>query len=107
IPNMVNIPQRPKSVEDRAVPGNWEGDLIIGSTASGSAIGTLVERTTRFTMLLHLPGKHGADDVADAMIAKIAELPEALKRSLTWDQGHEMCDHEEISKVTGLDIYFC
>ncbi|WP_212128694.1 IS30 family transposase [Brevibacterium sp. SMBL_HHYL_HB1] len=107
IPNMVNISQRPKSVEDRAVPGNWEGDLILGSTASGSAIGTLVERTTRFTMLLHLPGKHGAEDVADAMIAKIAELPEALKRSLTWDQGHEMCDHEEISKVTGLDIYFC
>src|SRR5699024_10891149 len=98
IPNMVNISQRPKSVEDRAGPGHWEGDATSGSPAPGSAIGTPDERTTRFTMLLHLPGNHGAEDVADAMIAKIAELPEALKRSLTWDQGHETFDHEEISK---------
>src|SRR5699024_2185893 len=76
----VNITRRRKSVEDRTVPSNWEGALILGSTASGSAIGTLVKHTTRFTMLLHLPGKHGADDVADAMIAKIAEYPEAFKR---------------------------
>ncbi|SDS45323.1 MULTISPECIES: IS30 family transposase [Brevibacterium] len=107
IPNMVNISQRPKSVEDRAVPGDWEGDLIIGTVESGSAIGTLVERATGFTMLLHLPGRHGAEEVADAMIAKMGDLPDQLKRSLTWDQGSELSDHGRISEVTGLDIYFC
>lgn len=83
IPGMVNIAERPPEVEDRAVPGDWEGDLILGSTESGSAIGTLVERATGFTMLLHLRDDHTADTVADAMIAKMSELPEQLRRSLT------------------------
>ncbi|MGW6202018.1 IS30 family transposase [Kribbella sp. NPDC055110] len=107
IPGMVNIAERPKEVEDRAVPGDWEGDLILGSTASASAIGTLVERATGFTLLLHLPGDHTADTVADAMIHKMTELPEQLRRSVTWDQGKEMTNHARIAEATGLDIYFC
>ncbi|MGZ4459265.1 MAG: IS30 family transposase [Nocardioidaceae bacterium] len=107
IPNMVNIAERPKEVEDRAVPGDWEGDLILGSTESGSAIGTLVERATGFTMLLHLPEDHTAESVAQAMIAKTSELPEQLRRTLTWDQGGEMASHVRIAEATGLDIYFC
>ena len=107
IPGMVNISQRPPEVEDRAVPGHWEGDLIMGSTESNSAVGTLVERTTRFVMLLHLPDQHSAPAVAEAMITKMATLPEQLRRSLTWDQGHEMADHAQIAEATGLSIYFC
>jgi len=107
IPGMVNISERPKEVEDRAVPGDWEGDLILGSLASGSAIGTMVERVTGFTMLLHLPGDHTAETVAAAMIAKIRELPEQLQRSVTWDQGAEMAKHAAITEATGLKIYFC
>jgi IS30 family transposase len=107
IPNMVNISQRPAEVADRAVPGHWEGDLVMGSTASNSAIGTLVERTTRFVMLLHLPDGHTADSVQNAIIAKITELPEHLRRSLTWDQGKEMTNHLAIAAATDLDIYFC
>jgi transposase, IS30 family len=107
IPGMVNIAERPKEVEDRAVPGDWEGDLILGSTASGSAIGTLVERATGFVLLLHLTGDHTADTVADAMIHKMTELPEQLRRSVTWDQGKEMTNHARIAEATGLDIYFC
>ena len=107
IPNMVNISERPKEVEDRAVPGDWEGDLILGSTESGSAIGTLVERATGFTMLLHLAGDHTADTVAAAMIEKMSQLPEHLRRSLTWDQGSEMAAHVRIAEETGLSIYFC
>jgi IS30 family transposase len=107
IPGMVNISQRPAEVADRAVPGHWEGDLILGSTASSSAIGTLVERASRFVMLLHLPDGHGADAVADAMVAAMARLPERLRQTLTWDQGHEMTNHARIAAATELDIYFC
>lgn len=107
IANMVNIAERPPEVEDRAVPGDWEGDLILGSVESGSAIGTLVERVTGFTMLLHLPQDHTAETVAEAMINKMSELPQHLRRSLTWDQGSEMSHHVEIAEATGLDIYFC
>jgi IS30 family transposase len=104
---MVMISERPSDVEDRAVPGHWEGDLIMGSKESNSAVGTLVERTTRFVMLLHLPHGYSAPAVAEAMIAKMADLPDQLRRSLTWDQGTEMADHVKIAKATGLKIYFC
>jgi transposase, IS30 family len=107
IPDMVNISQRPPEVADRAVPGHWEGDLIMGSVESNSAVGTLVERTSRFVMLLHLPHGHSAPAVAEAMIAKMTTLPEQLRRSLTWDQGVEMTNHAQIAEATGLDIYFC
>jgi len=106
IPDMVMIAERPAEAEDRAVPGHWEGDLIIGAD-SKSAIGTLVERTTRFTLLLHLPHGHGAVQVRDAIIDAVAELPAHLRRSLTWDQGIEMARHGQISTATDLAIYFC
>jgi len=105
--DMINIAERPAEAEDRAVPGHWEGDLILGSTASGSAIGTLVERSTGFVVLLHLPGDHTAATLAEAMSAKIPEIPEILRRSLTWDQGSEMALHTKITEATGLPIYFC
>jgi IS30 family transposase len=107
IAGMIMISERPAEADDRAVPGHWEGDLIIGSVASASAIGTLVERTTGFVMLLHLPHNHTALAVQEAMVTKITELPEQLKRSLTWDQGVEMTNHLKITEATGLDIYFC
>ena len=107
IPDQINISQRPPEVADRAVPGHWEGDLILGSTASCSAIGTLVERMTRYTMLLHLPGRHTAQDVQEAMVAAMATLPETLRKTLTWDQGAEMANHVAIAAATDLDIYFC
>lgn len=106
IPGMISISERPAEVEDRAVPGHWEGDLIVGA-ASKSAIGTLVERTTRFVMLLHLPNDHGALAVQDAVVDKMSQLPSALRRSLTWDQGHEMANHLAIAEAAELDIYFC
>jgi IS30 family transposase len=106
-PDMVMISERPPEIEDRAVPGHWEGDLIMGSTESNSAVGTLVERTTGFTMLLHLPNGHGALQVQEAIVAKMGDLPEMLRRSLTWDQGREMSNHVAIAEATGLDIYFC
>lgn len=107
IPNMINISERPPEVADRAVPGHWEGDLIMGTTASNSAIGTLVERATRFTMLLHLPEGHGAEAVQEAIVAKMAQLPAILRHTLTWDQGKEMANHAQIATATELDIYFC
>jgi IS30 family transposase len=106
IPDMVNISERPPEVEDRAVPGHWEGDLIIGA-GQQSAIGTLVERSTRFTMLLHLPDNHGPTAVQDAIVAKMAALPAILRKTLTWDQGIEMRNHVKIAAATELDIYFC
>ena len=107
IPGMVNISERPAEAADRAVPGHWEGDLILGSVASGSAIGTLVERATRYVLLLHLPDNHTAVAVQEAMVAKMSQLPEQLLRTLTWDQGIEMTNHAQIAAATGLDIYFC
>jgi transposase, IS30 family len=104
--DMINISERPVEAEDRAIPGHWEGDLIIGAHGE-SAIGTLVERTTGFVMLLHLPGDRSAATVADAMTAKIPQIPEVLRRSLTWDQGKEMALHTKITEATGLPIYFC
>jgi IS30 family transposase len=121
ITSEVMISERPAEVDDRAVPGHWEGDLIIG--LNSSAIGTLVERTTRFTMLLHLPpmpghggarlkngpalAGHGAEAVRNAIAAKIAMLPDHLRKSLTWDQGAEMAQHAQLKIDTGLEIYFC
>ena len=118
----VKISQRPAEAKDRAVPGHWEGDLIIG--LEKSAIGTLVERTSRYTMLLHLPrmdgfgagpvvkngpplAGHGAEAVRDAITAQIATLPEQLRRSLTWDQGSEMSQHAQLKVDAGIAIYFC
>lgn len=107
IPDMVLISERPAEIEDRAVPGHWEGDLIMGSKVSNSSVGTLVERTTGFVMLLHLPNGYGTLAVQEALVAKMLTLEEHLRRSLTWDQGLEMASHREISVATGLDIYFC
>src|SRR5207248_9795331 len=121
-PPEIMIRERPAEVADRAVPGHWEGDLIVG--AGSSAIGTLVERTTRFTMLLHLPrlpghgeaprdnnrpslSGHGAEAVRDAITRTILTLPEELRRSLTWDQGSEMAQHSRLRIDTGIQIYFC
>jgi IS30 family transposase len=113
--------QRPAEADDRVVPGHWEGDLILG--LGSSAIGTLVERTIRFTMLLHLPrmdghggprakngpalAGHGAQAVRDAIAASITTLPEQLRKSLTWDQGAEMAQHPRLRIDTGIEVYFC
>ena len=108
--DMVMISERPPEVADRAIPGHWEGDLITGKE-NKSAIGTLVERATRFTMLLHLPdigpGSHGATAVEKAMIEAMTTLPEFLRLSVTWDQGIEMANHLRIAAATDLNIYFC
>jgi IS30 family transposase len=106
IPDMVNISERPAEIEDRAVPGHWEGDLIIGKD-NASAVGTLVERSTRYVLLLHLPGDHTAATVRSAMTAKIKTLPDHLMRSITWDQGAEMAQHAQFRIDTGIDVYFC
>ncbi len=118
----IMISDRPPEIEDRAVPGDWEGDLILG--LGSSAIGTLVERTTRFTMLLHLPrmegyrpgetvkngpplAGHGAEAVREAIAKSMTKLPDKLRQSLTWDQGAEMAQHARLHIDTGLEIYFC
>jgi IS30 family transposase len=100
------ISQRPAQVADRAVPGHWEGDLITGA-GNASAVGTLVERTTRFTILLHLPGRHDAPSVAAAMIAQMSQLPQHLRQSLTWDRGTELAQYERIQLDLGMPVYFC
>jgi len=100
------IAQRPPQADDRSVPGHWEGDLILG-TGCQSAIGTLVERTTRFTLLLHLPNDHTAETVAKAMIEAMKDLPEQLRQSLTWDRGSELAKYKDIHMALGLPVYFC
>jgi transposase, IS30 family len=105
IANKIMISDRP-DIDDRLIPGHWEGDLIIGKN-NASAIGTLVERSTRFVMLLHLPDGHTAEAVREAMTAKILTLPAALRRSITWDQGVEMAQHATFKVDTGIDVYFC
>jgi IS30 family transposase len=106
IPNMINISERPAEAEDRAVPGHGEGDLIIGRK-NLSAIGTLVERTTNYTMLLHLPDGYTPELVRDGLAAKIKTLPDVLRASLTWDQGPEMGKWKQVAIDADIDIYFC
>jgi IS30 family transposase len=105
-PNILNISERPAEAEDRAVPGHWEGDLVFGKAMS--PVATLVERSTRYLILVGLPGgDHKADGVADALAAAITTLPKQLAKSLTWDQGHEMAAHRRFTIETGVQVYFC
>ena len=106
IPDMVNISRRSAEASDRAVPGSWEGDLIIGK-GNLSAIGTLVERSTNYTMLVHLPEGYTAEKTRDALTAKIKTLPEALRGTLTWDQGVEMREWKRVAIDAGIEIFFC
>ncbi len=105
IRDMVMISERPAEVEDRAVPGHWEGDLIFGKKMT--AIGTLVERHSRYVILLKLPNGHGAESVRKAMTKRILTLPAQLRRSVTWDQGKEMAEHVQFTVDTGVQVYFC
>jgi IS30 family transposase len=106
IPGMVMISERPADVQDRAVPGHWEGDLILGKDGR-SAVGTLVERATRYVLLLHLPNGRGAEEVDKAMRRAIKTLPSELFRTITWDQGKEMSRHAAFTIDTGVQVYFC
>ncbi len=106
IPNMVLISERPAEVADRAVPGHWEGDLLMGRD-NHSAISTLVERRTRYVMLVALPHGRTAEAVRDALAERITALPDQLRRSLTWDQGKEMSEHVRLTIETGVQVYFC
>jgi IS30 family transposase len=106
IPDMVNIVEREEEVAERRVPGHWEGDLITGKN-NASAIGTLVERVTGYTLLLHLPDGHGAEQVTAAITEAMTALPARLRKTLTWDQGKELSRHKQIAQVTGLKVYFC
>ena len=106
IKGMVMISDRPAEADDRAVPGHWEGDLIIGKGCK-SAVGTLVERSTRYVMLLHLPGGRDARLVEQAMRQAITGLPAELARTITWDQGIEMAYHADFTIATGIPVYFC
>jgi IS30 family transposase len=103
--NMVMISERPAEVADRAVPGHWEGHLIFGKEMT--SIGTLVERHSRYVILLKLPNGHGAESVRTAMAKRILTLPAQLRRSITWDQGKEMAQHVQFTIETGVQIYFC
>jgi IS30 family transposase len=106
IPGMVMISERPAEADDRAVPGHWEGDLIVGRDGK-SAIGTLVERSTRYVLLLHLPGRHDATSVEAQMTAQMMALPARLRRSVTRDQGREMSRHAQFTIATGIPVFFC
>jgi IS30 family transposase len=102
----VSIHDRPEEVEGRLVPGHHEGDLIMGSRESNSAIGTVVERTTGYLTLVHLPAGHGAEQVATAIAEQVTQLPATMRKTLTWDRGHEMARHKELAETTGMKIYF-
>jgi IS30 family transposase len=104
--NMILISDRPPEIEDRAVPGHWEGDLIIGK-GGRSAIGTLVERSSRYVVLLHLPHGRTAEDFRAALTRQVSKLPAELRRTLTWDQGKEMAEHVRFSTDTNMVVYFC
>jgi transposase, IS30 family len=106
IRDMVMISERPAEAQDRAVPGHWEGDLLIGGNLK-SAVGTLVERGSRFVLLLHLPAGRDAHLVERAMRDAIGTLPAELARSITWDQGKEMAYHADFTLATGVPVYFC
>lgn len=103
---MTLVKHRPVEANDRCIPGHWDGDLIIGC-AQSSAIGALVERTTRYVKLIHLPGGWKAPQLRTALITQTAGIPPELRKTLTWDQGREMALHDDIAAVTGFQIYFC